>query len=60
MRDSVLALPTTERHEFAAWVNWLETNYGDLPGEALDQLAAEIMEEAGGVVAAGRGASDLE
>lgn len=42
LKDSVLALAPNERHEFVAWVNRLESDYGDVPGEALDQLAAEI------------------
>ena len=45
LKDSVLALPTDERHEFVAWVNQLEAHYQDIPGEALDQLAAEIWDQ---------------
>jgi hypothetical protein len=37
LKDGVLALPANERHEFVAWVNRLEANYGDVPSEALDQ-----------------------
>ncbi len=42
LKESGLALPAEERHDFVAWVNRLESDYGDVPGEALDQLAAEI------------------
>ena len=45
LKDSVLALAPEERHEFVAWVNRLEADYGDVPGEALDQLAAEIWDQ---------------
>ena len=45
LKDTVLALPASERHEFVVWINQLEANYGDIPGEALDQLAAEIWDE---------------
>jgi hypothetical protein len=44
-KESVLRLPQSERHEFVVWVNQLETNYGDVPGEALDHLAADISDE---------------
>jgi hypothetical protein len=42
LKQGVLALPTDERHEFVVWINRVEGEYGDVPGEALDQLAAEI------------------
>lgn len=45
LKDSVLALPQIERHEFVVWVNQLEATHGDVPGEALDQLAAEIWDQ---------------
>ena len=45
LKESVLALPAEERHDFVAWVNRLESDYGDVPGEALDQLAAEIWDQ---------------
>ncbi len=45
LKENVLALPEAERHEFVVWVNRLEANYGDVPGEALDQLAAEIWDQ---------------
>jgi len=45
LKDSVLALPQGERHEFVVWVNRLEAGYGDVPGEALDELAAEIWDQ---------------
>jgi hypothetical protein len=45
LKESVLALPARERHDFVAWVNRLESDYGDVPGEALDQLAAEIWDQ---------------
>ena len=45
LKDSVLALPANDRHELIVWLNRLEAGYGDLPGEALDQLAAEIWDQ---------------
>ena len=45
LKDSILALPAKERHDFVVWVNRLEEDYGDVPGEALDQLAAEIWDQ---------------
>jgi hypothetical protein len=45
LKDNVLALPQRERHELAVWINQLEANAGDVPGEALDQLAAEIWDQ---------------
>ena len=33
LKESVLALPEHERHDFVAWVNRLEADYGDVPGE---------------------------
>ena|SRR5437867_1757886 len=44
LKDSV-PLPANERHELVIWINRLEGNYGDVPGEALDQLAAEIWDQ---------------
>jgi hypothetical protein len=45
LKQNILALPEDERHEFVVWVNRLEANYGDVPGEALDQLAAEVWDQ---------------
>lgn len=45
LKDNVLALPTDERHPLLVWINRLEANYGDVPGEALDQLSAEIWDQ---------------
>ena len=45
LKDSALALPTEERHEFVAWVNRRESDYGDMPGETLYQPAAEIRDQ---------------
>ncbi len=45
LKENVLTLPALERHEFVAWVSRLEADYGDVPGEALDQLAAEIWDQ---------------
>jgi hypothetical protein len=45
LKDNVLALPETERHDFVVWLNRLEQNYGDVPGEALAELAAEIWDQ---------------
>jgi len=47
LKDSVRALPTEERHEFVAWVNRLESDCEDVPGETLDQLSAEIRDHDG-------------
>jgi len=45
LKESVLSLPENERHDLVVWLNRLEADYGDLPGEALDQLAAEIWDQ---------------
>jgi hypothetical protein len=45
LKESVLALPEPERHEFIVWVNRLKHDYGDIPGDALDHLAAEIWDQ---------------
>ena len=45
LKDSVLALPQAERHEFVVWVNQLDAACGDVSGQALDQLAAEIWDQ---------------
>ena len=45
LKNGVLALPKEQRHEFLVWINRLEADYGDVPGEALDQLAAEIWDQ---------------
>lgn len=45
LKQGILALPEDGRHEMVVWVNRLEANYGDVPGEALDQLAAEIWDQ---------------
>jgi hypothetical protein len=45
LKDTVIALPERERHDFVVWVNRLEQNYGDVSAEALAQLAAEIWDE---------------
>jgi len=45
LKAGVLALPQQERHEFVAWASSLEAEYGDIPGEALDQLAAQVWDE---------------
>lgn len=45
LKQSILTLPEKERHEFVVWVNRLEADDGDVPGEALDQLAAEIWDQ---------------
>ena len=45
LKNNVLALPETERHDLVVWLNRLEQNYGDVPGEALAELAAEIWEQ---------------
>lgn len=45
LKESVLALPEKERHDLFIWLNRLETAPGDVPPEALDQLAAEIWDQ---------------
>jgi hypothetical protein len=45
LKESVLALPENDRHALVVWINRLEANYGDAPGEALDHLAAEIWDQ---------------
>jgi hypothetical protein len=45
LKETVLALPEHERHDFVAWVNRLEADPGDVPGEILDRLAAEIWDQ---------------
>ena len=45
LQQNVLALPEDQRHEFVVWLNRLEAHHGDVPGEALDQLAAEIWDQ---------------
>lgn len=45
LKQTVLALTEPERHEFITWAQRLEGPYGDVSGEALDQLAASIWDE---------------
>jgi hypothetical protein len=45
LKESVLALPEKERHELVVWLNRHEADYGDVPGESLDHLAAEIWDQ---------------
>ncbi|MGO8699024.1 MAG: hypothetical protein ACLQVY_15015 [Limisphaerales bacterium] len=45
LKNNVLALPESERREFVVWLNRLEQNYGDIPGEALAEVAAEIWDQ---------------
>ena len=45
LKNNVLALPDTERHDFVVWLNRLEQNYGDVTGEGLAELAAEIWDQ---------------
>ncbi len=45
LKDNVMALPEGKRHAFAVWLNRLEQNYRDIPGEALAELAAEIWDQ---------------
>ena len=45
LKDTVLSLPENERHELVVWLNRKEANYGDVSGEMLDQLAAEIWDQ---------------
>jgi hypothetical protein len=45
LKEKVLALPEDERHEFIVWAYRLEHDYGDVGGEALDALTAEIWDQ---------------
>jgi len=45
LKAGLLALPQGERHEFIVWASRLESGYGDIPGEALDQHAARVWDE---------------
>src|SRR4051812_18205889 len=45
LKDRVLALAADERHQFAIWINKMQADYGDGPGEALDQLAADVWDQ---------------
>jgi hypothetical protein len=45
LKNSVMALPQRERRELFVWLTRLETDSGDIPGETLDQLAAEIWDQ---------------
>jgi hypothetical protein len=42
LKQNFLALSANDRHDFTLWLNRLEENHGDIPPEALAQLAAEI------------------
>ena len=45
LKESVLALPEKQRHEFVVWARHLEKEYSDVPAETLDQFASEIWDE---------------
>jgi hypothetical protein len=45
LKNGILALSKEQRHEFLVWINRLEADYGDVRGEALDQLATEIWDQ---------------
>jgi hypothetical protein len=45
LKDKVIPLPESEHHDFVVWLNRLEQNYGDIPGEALAELAAEAWDQ---------------
>jgi len=45
LKDNVLALPESERHDFVVWLNRLEQNYGDIPEEALAEMTAEVWDQ---------------
>jgi hypothetical protein len=45
LKDTVLALPDNERDDLVVWLNRLEQNHGDVPGEALAELTAEIWDQ---------------
>ena len=43
LKNNVMALPESERHDFVVWLNRLD--YGDIPGEALAEMAAEVWDQ---------------
>jgi len=43
LKDNVMALPESERHDFVVWLNRLD--YGDIPGESLAEMAAEVWDQ---------------
>ena len=45
LKQTILTLPESDRHKIAVWLNRLDADYGDVPGEALDQVAAEIWDQ---------------
>ena len=45
LKQTILTLPESERHEIAVWLNRLGADYGDVPGETLDKVAAEIWDQ---------------
>ena len=45
LKQTILTLPESERHEIAVWLNRLDADYGDVPGETLDKVAAEIWDQ---------------
>ena len=45
LKNNVMALPESERHDLAVWLNRMEHSYGDIPGEALAAVAAEIWDQ---------------
>jgi hypothetical protein len=45
LKDRILDLRPEDRHDLAVWINHLESDYSDVPDEALNNLAAEIWDE---------------
>jgi hypothetical protein len=45
VKQNVMALPERQRHDLLVWLTRLDSGYGDIPGETLDHLAAEIWDE---------------
>jgi hypothetical protein len=45
LKENVMTLSEKERHDFAVWLNGLEQEHGDIPHEALAQLAAEVWDQ---------------
>ena len=43
LKDNVMALPESERHDFVVWLNGLDCE--DIPGEALAEMAAEVWDQ---------------
>ncbi len=45
LKDNVMALLERERHDLVVWLNRLEQNDGDVPGEALAEMTADVWDQ---------------